>query len=833
MKKKIFLMLTVMALLVCLFTMSVSADEASVHAGVDKNATVTLSDGTTVLPLFDAEENALIWFKDAESDTGYSSIRADIGISDSSNKVDFQVNNWAELTYGVMANQVDTLVIVCNGVTISNNDIVVFNIMDDDVKVTTSKKGNAPVGSIVNCITNLFNGNTNIQYAYLRLDTNSVQGKTFFNATNLKYVNLENLTTLTRINSEAFRGCTSLFSGETLDLSKTDLRDILGGGTFANVPMTGIKFPDSITSLGGTWVFQGTAITSVTIPASVTTIPATTFKQCKSLETVIFEGEITTIGQGAFYQCEKLKNFQLPSGLVRIEGANGNNDEGTFEGCTSLTEITIPATVTHIYGNTFTDCTALKTVTFEKRDGTTPINFYGWGPFLKCTSLTELILPEGMTEIPNCFATQCYALEKISFPSTLTTIRSGQNFYQAGKDATKLEVIGLENTKITSIPKECFRQSKFTATELRLPNTVTEIGTQAFADCKIETFYLSASLTTIGSEALAYNSVLKAMYIPSTVTTINANSFTKNKGDALYIVVVDDPASTVIDTIETAVQSGKEESAYIKYADYSANPSNYTGKNIVYGGNLCVIFYKGVHNYGDQVTDCTANATCERCLFELVSEFNTHNMVESVTYPNGIFAAGTYKCVCTNASYCRQGTEELPYDAGSESAPIIVAVGYSIPTAAVDYFGINAGYQIQKDLFELYQASNPDTTIEVALFMVNSKIGTTEIEHVLNGKALELATGVKGLMLKVESMSYDKINIEVRNFDNSSANGSYYTLELISALVVKETKGEDVKLSFVQSSLVNVENAPTKVIDGVTYNIITAEAVYNSKQSAE
>ena len=60
MRKRIFLMLSMVFVLACMLAFAVSAE--SVHEGkVDLSATVTLNDGT-VCKLFDSEGNALIWY---------------------------------------------------------------------------------------------------------------------------------------------------------------------------------------------------------------------------------------------------------------------------------------------------------------------------------------------------------------------------------------------------------------------------------------------------------------------------------------------------------------------------------------------------------------------------------------------------------------------------------------------------------------------------------------------------------------------------------------------------------------------------------------------------
>ena len=567
MKKKLLLVSLIVVALVCLFAISASA-AAPTHFGkeIDVNATVTLDD-KTVLRLFDDEGNALIWYVDANSETGYSSIRADEktwitevnasgqevikGFDTTKPVVDYQVNSWASSVHGVMAHQVDKVVITdANGNNVPSSNIVVFNIMDDDVVVTTSKQSNAPVGSNVNSITSIFKSNANLEYAYLRLDTNSIQGNTFFmeNGTSkLKYVNLEDLTQLKRINAYAFRNCKVLFKGQILDLTRTSLVDFSGDGVFAYVPMTGILLPSTFTSFGSNWCLQGTGITSITIPASVTTISQNTFKECNS-----------------------------------------------------LTSVTIPKTVNTIGANAFWKCQNLVTVTFEERNGAA-LTFSGAAVFENCYKLKRLEIPEGVTALPNCFANNCKALEYIYLPTTLTNclINNSDNnhFAYAGVNAEKIEIVGLEKTQLTAIPSAMFRGvSKWDAETLVLPNTVKSInGSYAFADTPFKTVYLGAAMETISTESFVNCPNLKVVYMPDTINEIVSSAFNNSKtNNILFVVTSSDTTAEVFGVVKAATGAAD---TYVSYADFlKIDLNNYNGgRQIVYGANKCEIFYDGKH----------------------------------------------------------------------------------------------------------------------------------------------------------------------------------------------------------------------------------------------
>ena len=89
----------------------------------------------------------------------------------------------------------------------------------------------------------------------------------------------------------------------------------------------------------------------------------------------------------AFYWCMKLTDITLPARLTHI-------GDGAFYWCMKLTAITLPAGLTHIGDKAFEDCKKLTAITLP--DGLTHI---GDGAFCGCRNLTTIILPDGLAHI--------------------------------------------------------------------------------------------------------------------------------------------------------------------------------------------------------------------------------------------------------------------------------------------------------------------------------------------------------------------------------------------------------------------------------------------------
>jgi len=88
----------------------------------------------------------------------------------------------------------------------------------------------------------------------------------------------------------------------------------------------------------------------------VTDLPPGVFVQCYSLTNITIPNSVTNIGDYAFSQCMALPSVIIPNSVINI----GND---AFNDCGNLTSVTIGNSVTSIGTNAFTFCVNLLSVT--------------------------------------------------------------------------------------------------------------------------------------------------------------------------------------------------------------------------------------------------------------------------------------------------------------------------------------------------------------------------------------------------------------------------------------------------------------------------------------
>ena len=366
---------------------------------------------------------------------------------------------------------------------------------------------------------------------------------------------------------------------------------------------------------------------SVSIPQSVTSINSSAFSNCNSLRIILIPKSVQKIGNSAFYNnyiiicCE---SESQPSGWIYDEGKKNywnsnvgnvvwntiaidgiiyqvNNNtrnaeivcstttkteinipgkitvdnvqyivssvgENAFKGCSGLTSITIPNSVTNICSKAFYKCenlvnvnigNSIKTIGIDAFNGCEKLDFNSYdnayylgnedNPYVvlfvvKRTNIESCEIYNGCNVIYDGAFSDCHNLDSISIPKSVASI--GLNAFKNCYNLTKAEFASIEQLcKISflesddynsewlysSNPLKYAKQLYINGNEiinLTIPETVSAIGNGAFFHCSnLVTISIPNSLTSIGDHTFDGCSRLLSINIPNTVASIGIDAF--------------------------------------------------------------------------------------------------------------------------------------------------------------------------------------------------------------------------------------------------------------------------------------------------------------------
>ena len=191
----------------------------------------------------------------------------------------------------------------------------------------------------------------------------------------------------------------------------------------------------------------------------------------RTIKRVVIGDSVTSIEKNAFRECHALSSISLGNGITKI-------GYQAFEYCTSLTSIVFPNSLKRIDEFAFDGCTGLTSITIPSS-----VDTIGFNPF-----------------------EDCYGLESIFVDANNTKYDSRNNCNAIIETATNKLITGCKNTII--------------------PNTVTEIGVLAFANCiGLTSITIPSSVDSIRNLAFVGCTGVTSITIPSSVDCIGSGAF--------------------------------------------------------------------------------------------------------------------------------------------------------------------------------------------------------------------------------------------------------------------------------------------------------------------
>jgi hypothetical protein len=207
---------------------------------------------------------------------------------------------------------------------------------------------------------------------------------------------------------------------------------------------------NGVTSIGN-WAFSGfSSLTSITIPNSVTNIGWEAFNRCSSLTSITIPDSVTDIACGDFDGCSNLISIHVKDRNEYYSSEDGvlfNKDKttllycpvrktghytipnsvtciewGAFAGCSSLTSITIPNSVTRIEDDwAFDGCSSLISINVQGRNlcfsSENGVLFNKDKTYLICCPSQKagyfIVIPNSVEHLGYCAFPECSSLRHI------------------------------------------------------------------------------------------------------------------------------------------------------------------------------------------------------------------------------------------------------------------------------------------------------------------------------------------------------------------------------------------------------------------------------------
>lgn len=373
----------------------------------------------------------------------------------------------------------------------------------------------------------------------------------------------------------------------------------IGDRAFYNCKaLTTVEFQENcgVAKIGNYAFASCTVLSELTIPATIEALGSYAFQNCANLATVSFAGGGSDVefGEYVFSECSALARVELSASVgvfdvmsvfsgcdnlasVVVDPGNPNytDKEGVlydkevtqlvfYPKQISVTQVTLPETVTtigaHVFenntiiqsitigknvttigDNAFNGCTGLQSVVFE--EGGTETLTLGEYAFSGCANVASIVLPERLTELSAYAFYLNGGLSSVTFGSQLTKIGA---YALAGTGLPEIIIPGSVQTveayafdNCSALVKAEFPASMKTIgssifsncnrlSEVVIPEGVEEIGDFAFEWCvALEEIQLPVSLKTIGNFAFAGCTALESIVIPQGVESIGGGAFSE------------------------------------------------------------------------------------------------------------------------------------------------------------------------------------------------------------------------------------------------------------------------------------------------------------------
>ena len=299
-----------------------------------------------------------------------------------------------------------------------------------------------------------------------------------------------------------------------------------------NVPVKEAIIENGITSIGNYGFQNCYGLKNISLADTITKFGDYAFESCINLEKLQIPASLNKIGSAAFNLCEKLRTFYIKdlSAWFRINGLynlwNYVHCDKLYYNDELLTNLIIPDDVTEINDYAFFNCSGIKSITFSNS-----IISIGKYAFVDC-NIERLDFPNGIKSIGEYAFCYCDLIKGIRIPSSLIYIGDNAFFYCLSLDRFAVDE---DNQFFSSDDTGClFSKDKSTLiqyplgnerTSFSIPIEVKRIKEYSFDRSTIISLFISNNVETIDSFAFSRCRSLESITIDGYVKKIGLDAF--------------------------------------------------------------------------------------------------------------------------------------------------------------------------------------------------------------------------------------------------------------------------------------------------------------------
>ncbi|MCL2487706.1 MAG: leucine-rich repeat protein [Oscillospiraceae bacterium] len=269
----------------------------------------------------------------------------------------------------------------------------------------------------------------------------------------------------------------------------------------------------------------GRADSPYIVPEGVTVIREGAFWRCENLTGIVLPDRLETIGYDAFRMCRNLENITVPDGVIDFGQSAFDSTKWYADQPDGLVVL---GKVLYRYKGSMPDNTVL-----TLPDGIIGIASYAFAAYTAWGNyrLAGIALPDSIKYIGDCAFAGCYKLKNITIPKNVMYI--GQEVFRGNECLSAIHV-NAENKSYTGIDGVLFNKGKTalihypaakTGKSYSIPDGVTDIMDNAFANCWLESVTIPDSVQEIHAYAFSQSKTLKNIIVPESVKKIGEGAF--------------------------------------------------------------------------------------------------------------------------------------------------------------------------------------------------------------------------------------------------------------------------------------------------------------------